>query len=212
MSTTVTNTAADLNGATLVKTGGDQTITGNKTFDRGTNPPFTVGGGAAMVSNLDAEKLAGKSAPAGDLVGTTDAQNLTNKTLTGGVLTGTFTGDPVFDGVPAFEKYTETRTAPAIGGAALAIDCDNGTCFKVALNANCTVTLSHPPAAGKMFALVIIFTADGTIRTITWPAAVVWAGGVAPTMTGTNNKRDIISLLTEDGGTTWFGSVVGQNY
>lgn len=43
--------------------------------------PFTVTS-TTQVSNLNASLLAGKSAPSGDLVGTTDNQALTNKTLT----------------------------------------------------------------------------------------------------------------------------------
>jgi hypothetical protein len=41
---------------------------------------------------------------------------------------------------------------------------------------------------------------------------VVWPGGVAPTLTTTNAKRDILTFFTNDGGTTWFGIVTGQNY
>lgn len=120
-------------------------------------------------------------------------------------ITGTVSGAPL-------KTYTETRTSPSIGGGALTLDCSLGTYFKVALNANCTVTISNAPSSGRALGITAIFTADGTIRTITWPGSVVWAAGVAPTMTGTNNKRDILTLVTEDGGTTWFGIVVGQNY
>jgi hypothetical protein len=48
--------------------------------DTGT-PPLIVNS-TTQVSNLNASLLAGKDAPAGDLVGTTDTQTLTNKTLT----------------------------------------------------------------------------------------------------------------------------------
>lgn len=120
-------------------------------------------------------------------------------------VTGTVVGAP-------FKTYTETQTAPAIGGGALALNCALGTYFAVALSANCTVTISNAPATGRALGITIVFTADGTIRTITWPAAVVWPSGIAPTMTGTNNKRDIITLVTYDGGTVWFGILVGQNY
>lgn len=112
----------------------------------------------------------------------------------------------------SLKTYTETRTAPTISGGALTLDCSLGTYFKVALNAACTVTISNAPASGRALGITVIFTADGTLRAITWPGSVVWAGGVAPTMTSTNNKRDIITLVTEDGGTTWFGIVVGQAY
>jgi hypothetical protein len=44
--------------------------------------PFTVSS-TATVSNLSAALLGGKSAPSGNIVGTTDTQTLTNKTLSG---------------------------------------------------------------------------------------------------------------------------------
>ncbi len=170
----------------------------------------------------DAPTFDGNVLMAGTL-GVTGLTTLGSLTVTGTVsLTGTTIGlgDSAADtltvtatvvGAP-FKTYTETRTAPAIGGGALTLDCSLGTYFNVALNANCTVTISNAPASGRALGIFVKFTADGTIRTITWPGSVVWSNGVAPTMTGTNNKRDLITLITEDGGTTWFGIVVGQNY
>ena len=110
------------------------------------------------------------------------------------------------------KTYTETRTDPAIAAGALALDCSLGTYFKVALNANVTVTITNPPAAARVLGITIIFVADGTVRAITWPASVVWPSGVAPTMSGPAGKRDLITLLTDDGGVTWFGVIVGQLY
>jgi hypothetical protein len=31
-------------------------------------------------------------------------------------------------------------------------------------------------------------------------------------MTSTNGKFDMVSLFTYDGGTNWFGQILGQNY
>ncbi len=55
--------------------------------------PFTVAS-TTVVTNLNAEKLNGKSAPSGDIVGTSDSQTLTNKTLTSPVIT-TITGSSI---------------------------------------------------------------------------------------------------------------------
>ena len=57
----VTNTDADLSGNTLVTEENAYTITGLHTFSRSTNAPFAVGAGAALVSNLDADKLDGQT-------------------------------------------------------------------------------------------------------------------------------------------------------
>ena len=118
---------------------------------------------------------------------------------------GTVVGAPL-------KTYTETRVVPVIAGGALTLDCLLGTYFRVVLNANVTVTITNPPAAGRVLGISVVFTADGTVRAITWPPSVVWASGVAPTMTGAANKRDWITLVSDDGGVTWMGCIVGQNY
>jgi len=46
-------------------------------------------------------------------------------------------------------------------------------------------------------------------RTVTWPSAVVWQGGVAPTLTTTASKVDVAYFVYD--GTVYYGSI-GQNY
>lgn len=61
MAVTTLNTNASLSGKTITVNENDDTITGNKTFDRGAaTAPFTVAQAtAAKVTNLDADKLDG---------------------------------------------------------------------------------------------------------------------------------------------------------
>jgi len=110
-------------------------------------------------------------------------------------------------------NYRETKTTASISAGALALNLATANHFAVALNANITsFTVTNVPTSGKAAAVTIAFTADGTIRTITWPVTTKWANATTPTMTGTNNKIDIITLYTTDGGTTWYGFVAGQNF
>ena len=98
----------------------------------------------------------------------------------------------------------------------LTLDLSSGQVFIVSLQGNVTsITINNIPdnaLTSNSVGFTIIFTADGTARTITWPASVKWPGGTAPTMTSTNNKKDIISFLSDDAGTTWYGFVGGQNF
>ena len=55
----VANSDADLSGNTLVTEENAYTITGLHSFSRSTNAPFAVNSGAAVVANLDADKLDG---------------------------------------------------------------------------------------------------------------------------------------------------------
>jgi len=74
-----------------------------------------------------------------------------------------------------------------------------------------TLTLSNIQASAIVHMWTIVTVGNGTAYSITWPAAVKWPGGTAPTITSTNTKRDIYQFLTYDGGTNIYGIVVGQN-
>lgn len=91
-------------------------------------------------------------------------------------------------------NYTETIVTAAIAAGVLTLDLALGNEFDVALNANITsIVLSNVPSASKVCTLTIRFTADGTLRTVTWPASWRFADGLAPTMTATSGKVDIVS-------------------
>lgn len=112
------------------------------------------------------------------------------------------------------DDYCEVTSSPTISSGTLVIDLDVANVFNVALNANITtLTISNTRSTSNTSSgFTIIFTADGTQRTITWPGSVKWPGGTEPTMTSTNNKVDVLSFVTNNNGTTWYGFVGGQNY
>lgn len=104
----------------------------------------------------------------------------------------------------------EVRETPTVADTSTAytVTITDGTLFDLTLTGNCTFTF--PTAtAGRQFTLIL--KQDGTgSRTITWPSAVRWATGTAPTITATVSKTDVISFVAE--GTYWLGFVGGQNY
>jgi hypothetical protein len=74
-----------------------------------------------------------------------------------------------------------------------------------------TLTLSNIQANTIVHMWTIVTVGNGTAYSITWPAAVKWPGGTAPTITSTNTKRDIYQFVTYDGGTNIYAIIVGQN-
>lgn len=114
---------------------------------------------------------------------------------------------------PELKNYRETSAAASISTNTLALDLANGNHFQVALTANITTfTVANCPASGKATGIVLLFTADGTLRTITWPTTTKWSGGTAPTMTSTNGKIDMMTLYSVDGCTTFYGVNGGQSF
>lgn len=113
------------------------------------------------------------------------------------------------------EDYGETIVGGSTGtntGSSYTLDLTNGNIFNLILTANCTFTFSNPPASGTHGQLTIFLQQDGTgSRTVTWPSAVIWPGGTAPTLTTTALQSDLFHFSTYDGGVTWFGNTSALN-
>lgn len=85
--------------------------------------------------------------------------------------------------------------------SASAIDCSTGNYFTKTASGALTWTFTNVPAS-RSFIFALQLTNGGT-GTQTWPAAVVWNGGTAPTLQ--TSGTDILVFVTSDGGTTWRG-------
>lgn len=85
--------------------------------------------------------------------------------------------------------------------AALDINCSLGNYFTKTINGASTFTFSNAPASrAYSFTLELTVTSGAA----TWPAAVQWPGGTAPTL-GTG-KTSLLMFVTDDGGTRWRGA------
>lgn len=112
------------------------------------------------------------------------------------------------------KDYSETVSTPTISSNSLTLNIENGNVFSIAHNANITtLTLGNPSATGKACSFTLILKQDATGgRTINWPASVKWGGGAAPTLTTTANAVNILTFVTIDAGTTWYGMLGGAGF
>ena len=172
---------------------GAATLTANNVIlGNGTSVPlFVAPGTTGNVLTSNGTTWASTALSAGDVT-LTGTQTLTNKTIEAGVFTN---------------GYTE-EVATANTSTAYTIDLAGGSVQVLTLTGNCTFTF--PTAtAGKGLTILLKQDATGS-RTVTWPAAVKWPAGTAPTITATASKLDKY-VFTADG-TNWYGSNAGQNY
>lgn len=106
----------------------------------------------------------------------------------------------------------ETLNNLGDGSGTRAINLATGNVVRARLTGNTTFTFTGATASTACsFGLYVIQDSTGS-RTVGWPPSVRWAGGTAPTISTSANAVDIFVFETIDGGTTWYGSLVGTNF
>lgn len=109
-------------------------------------------------------------------------------------------------------KHYKEQYASVSSASNVTLDLHDGNLFAVTMGHNITFAFNNPPTSGDGFGFTLKLTQDGTgSRTATWPASVKWAGGSAPTLTGTANSVDVFTFFTHDAGTTYYGFTAGLN-
>jgi hypothetical protein len=126
----------------------------------------------------------------------TNVATLTNKTLTSPVI------NPV-------AKLVQTVTALTPAGAGTSTcDLSLGNIFDLTMPANTQTLAISNGTTGQCFIVNINnVTSQGAL---TWFTTIRWADGSAPTLTGTNGKRDTFGFIITGAG-TYDGYIVGQN-
>lgn len=111
-------------------------------------------------------------------------------------------------------KYDEVNSANT-ESAAYTIDLDDGWTHKVTLKHDVTFTFSmttSPPSDFGRTLTLFLLQDDTGGRAVTWPASVDWPYGTEPILDTTADKMSILQFLTIDGGTTWYGALVGTQF
>lgn len=170
--------------ATIARTDAAQTFTGIQTM---TSPSITT--------------------PTGIVKGDVGLGNVTNNAqlpLTGGVMTGKTT-------IAGTDEVGATY-APATGAQTVALNVTSNNTHIVSGHADGTsITFTVTGATNSQRFIVSILQGGTTVSTITaWFATIRWAGGAAPTLTATLNKRDTFGFI-RTGVDTYDGFVIGAN-
>jgi hypothetical protein len=148
---------------------------------------------ALQVSGLAAVATSGSAA---DLTGTLDVARIPSLPASQ-IGSGTL----ALARLPVVLEQTQTV---GNSGTSTTLALTTGSVQTVTLSGNCTFTMPSPTAGAS---ITLILTQGGTF-TATF-TSVLWAGGTAPTITATSNKRDILVFVSD--GTNWYGTA-SQNH
>jgi len=124
-------------------------------------------------------------------------------------------------------KWNNVAVAQGVGGGveglstnssasgAVTLDLANGNVFNVTMTGDVTGFTFNGATSGKACSFGLYLHQDSTGgRAVNWGSGstIMWAGGTAPTITSTASATDIYVFESIDGGTTWFGSLVGADF
>lgn len=176
------DTSGVTNGQLLIGKTSDNSL--NLATITGTTDQITVTNGAASIT---------LSTPQG--INTTSTPRFARLGLgTGAGATAVLTTSGVFD-----VGYYDNGNS----GTAKTVTWTNGMVQKITLNNTTTLTFAGATNGVAEYRLDVIQDGTGS-RTVTWPAAVTWQGGSAPTLTTTGGKTDICTFRWN--GSVYFGS------
>jgi len=114
-------------------------------------------------------------------------------------MTGTLNGDgSALTGIAATNWIANNVTA---NSGTTTINLSLGNVVKFTQTSNTTVSFANTGTSN-----IVSFIRPAADYTITWPSAIKWDGGSAPTLDTSGVKdANVITLLTRDEGVTWYG-------
>lgn len=112
------------------------------------------------------------------------------------------------------KSYNETYATVSSSSSVTTIDCETANVFSHTLTENTTFTFSNPPASGTAYSLSLRLIQDASASefTVTWPSSVDWPFAETPLTSTAASAVDWLVFTTVDGGTTWYGVLVGKAF
>jgi hypothetical protein len=111
-------------------------------------------------------------------------------------------GSTIIDDSRTLINYGSTHNALGSGSGTRNIDLQSGNYVSATVAGATTFTFSNPLASPNACGFVLELTNGGSAA-VTWPTAVRWPGGTAPTLTA--DGVDILVFVTDDAGMNWRG-------
>ena len=116
-------------------------------------------------------------------------------------------------GNTVFRSFKEHSNEISISTNTITLDLSQASVFNVYLNSSITgITVNNIAPAGLVSSWILVVTADGTARTISWPGQYRWPiSNTPPSITSAADRKDTYAFLTFDGGSTILSYIVAQS-
>ena len=125
-------------------------------------------------------------------------------------LAGAVTGADQTVSAINLKDYGETTQALGSAGGTRTVNLNNGNSATATVSASAnTFVFSNPTASDELCGFTLELTNGGS-QTVNWPASVDWAAATAPTLTASG--VDYLVFWTVNGGTRWYGGLVGAAF
>lgn len=102
-------------------------------------------------------------------------------------------------------SWSNVAFGDSVALSGTAIDPNLGNLFTKTITANTSFTITKTNIPAGKTAMFTLMLTNGGSKTITWPTGMKWPGGTPPTLTASGT--DILTFVTPDGGTTWYGTI-----
>lgn len=103
---------------------------------------------------------------------------------------------------PLFKDYALVNNALASVSASVSIDLTLGNYISAYVAGSTSFLFVNPPASPAAGGFILELT-NGGAHTVVWPSTVNWSEGIVPVLTP--GGVDILTFLTDNGGTDWYG-------
>jgi len=114
---------------------------------------------------------------------------------------------------PKLNDFGEVSASASSTAGAITFDFAAAQHYRVTMTESITsITLSNPSPANTIAGYILLLKQDGTGGwAVTWPASVVWPGGITPTITTTAGRTDKVTLVWDAQAAKYLGGIV-QDY
>jgi len=134
-------------------------------------------------------------------------------------------GDNSFSGVQNFSSgtlsnanlmnYSEQIVNASVVNSGLSVDLRSGNIYRTTLSTNLTgISITGLRPSGTLHSFTLIFDYISSGRSVVWPSNVYWNGGSGsvPTLGSGVGRSAIVSLVTHNGGSTYYGFLRGNKF